>query len=86
MAVFSRYAKVIESDGTTMTVRSALARINEILDQVLNEQEGDFDAATRGSRSLGTASTAMAQASSASRTTSRVPATPLLRRWFATAS
>jgi putative DNA methylase len=47
MAVFSRYAKVIESDGSPMTVRSALARINEILDQVLNEQEGDFDAATR---------------------------------------
>jgi putative DNA methylase len=47
MSVFSRYAKVIENDGTTMTVRSALARINEILDQVLNEQEGDFDAATR---------------------------------------
>jgi putative DNA methylase len=47
MAVFSRYAKVIESDGTTMTVRSALARINEILDEVLNEQEGDFDHATR---------------------------------------
>ncbi len=47
MAVFSRYSKVIENDGTTMTVRSALARINEILDQVLNEQEGDFDNATR---------------------------------------
>jgi len=47
MAVFSRYAKVIENDGTPMTVRSALARINEILDQVLNEQEGDFDSATR---------------------------------------
>ncbi len=47
MAVFSRYARVIENDGTTMTVRSALARINEILDQVLNELEGDFDAATR---------------------------------------
>ncbi|MEJ7786787.1 MAG: hypothetical protein WKF96_18445 [Solirubrobacteraceae bacterium] len=47
MAVFSRYAKVIENDGTTMTVRSALSRINEILDQVLNEQEGEFDAATR---------------------------------------
>ena len=30
-----------------MTVRSALARINQILDQVLNEQEGDFDAGTR---------------------------------------
>jgi putative DNA methylase len=47
MAVFSRYSKVIENDGTAMTVRSALARINEILDQVLNEQEGDFDASTR---------------------------------------
>lgn len=47
MAVFSRYARVIETDGSTMTVRSALARINEILDQVLNEQEGDFDNATR---------------------------------------
>ena len=47
MAVFSRYARVIENDGTTMTVRSALARINEILDQVLTELEGDFDPATR---------------------------------------
>ena len=47
MAVFSRYSKVIEADGSMMTVRSALARINEILDQVLNEQEGDFDNATR---------------------------------------
>jgi len=47
MAVFSRHAKVIEDDGTAMTVRSALARINEILDQVLNEQEGDFDPFTR---------------------------------------
>ncbi|MFF5230216.1 DUF1156 domain-containing protein [Dactylosporangium sp. NPDC000521] len=47
MAVFSRYAKVLEPDGSPMAVRSALARINEILDQVLNEQEGDFDATTR---------------------------------------
>lgn len=47
MAVFSRYASVLESDGTPMTVRSALARINEVLDQVLNEQEGDFDSTTR---------------------------------------
>ena len=30
-----------------MTVRSALSRINEILDQVLNEQEGDFDTTSR---------------------------------------
>lgn len=47
MAVFSRYSKVLEPDGTQMTVRSALARINEILDQVLSEQEGDFDPPTR---------------------------------------
>lgn len=47
MAVFSRYSAVIEPDGTKMPVRSALARINEILDQVLNEQEGDFDPTSR---------------------------------------
>lgn len=47
MAVFSRYSAVLEPDGSKMSVRSALARINEILDQVLNEQEGDFDPTTR---------------------------------------
>lgn len=47
MAIFSSYAKVLENDGSPMTVRSALARINEVLDQVLNEQEGDFDPSTR---------------------------------------
>lgn len=47
MSVFSRYDGVLEPDGNKMTVRSALARINEILDQVLNEQEGDFDEPSR---------------------------------------
>src|SRR5204862_1458290 len=47
MAVFSRFSRVIEDDGSRMTVRAALGRINEILDQVLNEQEGDFESATR---------------------------------------
>ena len=47
MAVFTRYAKVIESDGTPMTVRTALGIINQVLDEVLAEQEGDFDADTR---------------------------------------
>lgn len=47
MAVFSRYSAVLDPDGSKMTVRSALSRINEILDQVLNEQEGDFDATSR---------------------------------------
>ncbi|MFI1240692.1 DUF1156 domain-containing protein [Nocardia salmonicida] len=47
MAVFSRYSAVLEPDGSKMPVRSALSRINEILDQVLNEQEGDFDPTSR---------------------------------------
>ncbi|BBY07104.1 DUF1156 domain-containing protein [Mycobacterium noviomagense] len=47
MAVFSRYTSVLEADGSRMTIRSALARINEILDHVLNEQEGDFVSTTR---------------------------------------
>lgn len=47
MAVFSRYSAVLEPDGKKMTVRAALTRINEILDQVLNEQEGDFDPTSR---------------------------------------
>ncbi|QAY71608.1 DUF1156 domain-containing protein [Xylanimonas protaetiae] len=47
MAVFSRFAGVLEPDGSKMTVRSALARINEILDQVLSDQEGDYKPDTR---------------------------------------
>jgi putative DNA methylase len=47
MAVFSRYSAVLEDDGSKMPVRAALARINEVLDEVLVEQEGDFDADTR---------------------------------------
>lgn len=41
MAVFSRYARVVEADGSDMTVRTALALINQVLDEVLVEQEGD---------------------------------------------
>jgi putative DNA methylase len=47
MAVFSRYAKVIEPTGEPMPVRSALALINQVLDEVLAEQEGEFDSDTR---------------------------------------
>lgn len=47
MAAFSRCAKVVEADGSDMTVRTALALINHALDEVLAEQEGDFDADTR---------------------------------------
>ncbi|WP_050490835.1 MULTISPECIES: DUF1156 domain-containing protein [Streptomyces] len=47
MAVFSRYAKVTEPDGSVMRVRDALALINDELARVLSEQEGDFDTDTR---------------------------------------
>jgi putative DNA methylase len=47
MAVFTRYSKVIESDGSPMTVRAALGIINQVLDEVLAEQEGEFDPDTR---------------------------------------
>ena len=47
MAVYTRYARVLESDGSPLTVRAALALINQVLDEVLEEQEGDFDADTR---------------------------------------
>lgn len=47
MAVFSRYAKVLEPSGEPMRVRAALGLINQVLDEVLAEQEGDFDAETR---------------------------------------
>ena len=47
MAVFTQYSKVVESDGSTMTVRTALSLINQTLDQVLADQEGEFDSDTR---------------------------------------
>ncbi|HOX86598.1 MAG TPA: DUF1156 domain-containing protein [bacterium] len=47
MAIFSRFAKVVESSGNAMSVRTALSLINQILDEVLAEQEAEFDADTR---------------------------------------
>jgi putative DNA methylase len=47
MAIVSRYMKVVETDGSNMTVRTALSLINDVLDQLLAEQENDFDADTR---------------------------------------
>jgi putative DNA methylase len=47
MAVYTRYARVLDSAGKPLTVREALALINQTLDEVLAEQEGDFDADTR---------------------------------------
>lgn len=47
MAVFTRYSKVLDAEGKLLTVRDALALINQILDEVLAEQEGDFDEDSR---------------------------------------
>jgi putative DNA methylase len=47
MAVYTRYAKVIDAEGKSLVVHDALTLINQVLDEVLAEQEGDFDADTR---------------------------------------
>lgn len=47
MGVFSRYSRVLEADGTPMSVRSALHIINEEIDLYFNEQVGDMDSASR---------------------------------------
>ena len=47
MAVYTRYAKVLDAQGNPVSVRDALALINRTLDEVLAEQEGEFDADTR---------------------------------------
>ena len=47
MAVYTRYGRVLDAAGTPVSVRDALALINQILDEVLAEQEGDFDADSR---------------------------------------
>ncbi len=47
MSVYTRYAKVLDAEGKQITVREALALINETLDTALAEQEGDFDADSR---------------------------------------
>ena len=47
MAVYTRYARVLNTSGEPVSVRDALTLINQVLDEVLTEQEGDFDADTR---------------------------------------
>ncbi|MFA4948288.1 MAG: DUF1156 domain-containing protein [Candidatus Krumholzibacteriia bacterium] len=47
MAVYTRYAQVLDAEGKPVSVHDALSLINQILDETLAEQEGDFDADTR---------------------------------------
>jgi putative DNA methylase len=47
IAIFSRYSRVVEADGKSMTVRTALSLINEVLEEILSGEESEFDADTR---------------------------------------
>jgi putative DNA methylase len=47
MAIYTRYAKVLDAVGQPLSVRNALSLINQTLDEVLAEQEGDFDSDSR---------------------------------------
>jgi putative DNA methylase len=47
MAVYSRYRQVLNSDGSPLTVRTALALINRELDETLAAEESDLDADSR---------------------------------------
>jgi putative DNA methylase len=47
MSVYSRFLNVIDAQGKSTSVREALSLINQTLDEVLAEQEGDFDADSR---------------------------------------
>ena len=47
MAIYTRYAKVLDTSGSRVPVGDGLALINQTVDEVLAEQEGDFDADSR---------------------------------------
>jgi putative DNA methylase len=47
MAIFSKYAKVLEADGSAMPVRGALVEINKAIDSYFAEGDGDLDGDTR---------------------------------------
>lgn len=47
MSVFSRFSRVVESDGSNMSVRSALILINSILSETLSGGESELDSETR---------------------------------------
>jgi putative DNA methylase len=47
MAIYSKYSRVIGASGQPVPVRRALELINRILDEVLSEQDSEFDSDTR---------------------------------------
>jgi putative DNA methylase len=47
MSIYTRYERVLDAEGQRLTARIALALINQVLDECLSEQEGEFDAESR---------------------------------------
>src|SRR4029077_18860914 len=47
MGVFSRYAKVLENDDSSMSVKTALSLINRVWEEIESELENNFDAETQ---------------------------------------
>lgn len=45
--VFSRYAKVVEADGSVMSVSDALLHVNSVLGEILDGEDADLDRDTR---------------------------------------
>ena len=80
MAVYTRYSKVLDAQGQPLTVRQALALINQTLDEVLAEQEGDSTLIHVG-RWPGLSKTALPRASMARLKRSRRLKTPAWKAW-----
>jgi len=47
MAVFSRFGRVLDSEGASMSVRTAIGLIHQVRSEVLSEFDDEFDAETR---------------------------------------
>jgi putative DNA methylase len=47
MGIFTGYARVLEPDDSEMTVRTAIALINEVREEILGEEDAAYDAETR---------------------------------------
>jgi putative DNA methylase len=47
MAVFTRYADVVDADGTVLGVGAALDEVNRVIAEALSEHEADLDPASR---------------------------------------
>lgn len=47
MGIFTSYARVLEPDDSQMSVRTAIALINEVREEILGEEDAHYDPATR---------------------------------------